>query len=207
MFDNGRHGAARGFSTIELVVVVGIITILTAITVFSLTSGKRNYSTDDEAAKVVSLLREAYQRALAQRQTFKVEINLTRMEIRLTDEGRLPGGDEVELTRAVLNEQVSLNRPAVGGTPVPLPPAPYSYNPAAFATDTDGDLVWSARFRSDGSVMDAAGNPLSATIFFAPANFTERDANLVRAVTIFSGSGSIRAWKYDGTTFSAETRR
>jgi hypothetical protein len=96
-------------------------------------------------------------------------------------------------------------------------PNPPNYADAAFAVDAVGHLVgsttvtghtvWFARFKSDGSVVNAADIPLSATIYIWPpasaGNPTARNTAEVRAITLFGGSGAMRYWKYNGTTFVA----
>jgi hypothetical protein len=96
-----------------------------------------------------------------------------------------------------------MDRPVSGGSPIAVPPSPYNYSPAVYNSG-----VWSARFRADGSVIDAAGNPLSATIYFSPLAMQEENMGLIRAVTLFGPSGSARFWKYDPATntFVAEAK-
>ena len=191
---NGGPGAEAGFSLIELLIVIAMVVILTTVSVFALRSSKRSYAPDDEANQIVSFFREAHQRALSQRQTQRVTIDRNQLVVRLMDEGLLPGGDEVEIIRGKLNGTVAMTQPTVGGTLLPLPPAPYNYNTAVF---TDG--VCQFRFRADGSVVDPAGNSVSATFFFTPLDMNDQSGTLVRSVTLFGPSGSTRAWKYDAT--------
>lgn len=194
-----RSKQESGFSLVELLVVVAISVILTTITVLSLRSNKRSFAADDEATQVVSFMREAYHRALSQRQTMRVTIDRNNNVVRLMDEGLLPGGDEVEIIRGKSNDQVKMNRPSLQGSALPLPPAPYSYGEANFQNG-----AWSIRFRGDGSAVDANGNSVSATLFFLPPNLDAKSASLIRAVTIFGPSGSVRYWRYDGTAFVSE---
>lgn len=193
-----RRNQEAGFSVVELMIVAAIIVILTAISFFVLAPHKRSYRADDAAAQATNFLRDAYQRALAQRQTFRVQIDRANKLITLIDENRLPVGDEIEVRRDVLLDEVTLDPPVFGGTPITAPPAPYSYPAAVYASN-----VWVARFRSDGSMVDADGNPLSATLYFSPMNLQTQEKTLIRAVTVFGPSGSIRAWKYDGANFTA----
>lgn len=193
-----RRRDANGFSVIELLIVVAIVIILTAAAVFTLTPQRRAYRTDDAAGQVTNFLRDAYQRALSQRQTMRVEIDRANMMITIIDENRLLVGDEIEVRRAKLNDEISLNQPAVAAGLVTAPPAPYTYPIAGYAND-----LWEARFRSDGSVVDAAGNSLSATLFFSLINMNDSDSNLIRAVTLFGPSGSVRVWRYSGVSFDA----
>ncbi len=187
-----EYQSEAGFSLIELLLVFAVTAILTTITIINLSAHKRAYAPDDEATQIVSYFREAHQRALSQRQTQRVTIDRNDLVIRLMDEGLLPGGDEVEIIRGKLNGTVSLQRPTVNSVLVPTPPSPYNYNPAPF---TNG--VCQFRFQADGSVLDAAGNSISATFFFTPLDMNEQSANLVRGVTLFGPSGSTRTWKYD----------
>lgn len=196
------HAAgASGFSTIELLIVAALVVVLTAMSIFMLSPQRRAYRSEDAAAQAANFLRDAYQRALSQRQTFSVKIDRANRLIQIFDENRLPVGDEREVRRDTLLDEVDFDPPTFGGTALSPPAAPYNYPAATFASN-----VWTARFRSDGSVVDASGNVMSATLFFSPANSQNIDKRLVRAVTLFGPSGSVRVWKYDGTTFDAGGR-
>ncbi len=184
-----------GFSVIELLLVVAIMVILTAIAVTNLTANKRLYSPDEEAAQAISFFREAYQRALSQRQTMRVRIDLERNLILLMDEGLLPGGDEVEVIRGVISHRVSIERPSINGVALNPPAAPYNYTTANFNSN-----IWSVRFRADGSAVDQIGDPLSATLFFVPSNLDENSIGLIRAVTVYGPTGTVRLWKLDKDT-------
>jgi prepilin-type N-terminal cleavage/methylation domain-containing protein len=206
------RNSQSGFSMIELMIVVIMITILTGIAVISFRSSKRSYAADDEAIKMLSLFREAYQRALTQRQAQRITIDRTSNLIKLTDMGRLPGGDEMLVNRAVLNPLVSMVQPSVGAGLVPPPPAPYNYTPANFGTSGTLDIY----FLADGSVTNAtnfANNtfaPVNFTVFFSPSPGSAlspeqaaqiNSGNLMRAVTLFGATGSTKAWRFNGSQF------
>ena len=191
----------KGFSTIELLIVAALVVVLTGISVFMLSPQRRAYRSEDAAAQAANFLRDAYQRALSQRQTFRVQIDRANKLIQIIDENKLPVGDEREVRRDVLMDEVNFDPPVFDGTPVAVPAAPYNYPAATFASN-----VWTARFRSDGSVVDTNGNVMSATLFFSPTASQNIDKRLVRAVTLFGPSGSVRVWKYDGTNFDAGGR-
>jgi hypothetical protein len=175
-----------------------VIITLTAAAVFSLVPQRRAYRTEDAAGQLTNFLRDAYQRALTQRQTMKVQIDSSSMLIKIIDENTLPVGDEVEVRRAQLSTEISVSQPTVGGSLLNAPAAPYNYPVAVYSSN-----LWVARFKSDGSVVDAAGNTLSATVFFSLVNMKTSDTNLIRAVTLFGPSGSIRFWRYTGSSFDA----
>jgi Tfp pilus assembly protein FimT len=192
------YAGADGYSVIELLVIVSVIIVLTGAAVFSMLPQKRAYSTDDAAAQVSNFLRDAYQRAISQRQTMKVQIDRSTMLIKMFDENTLPTGDEIEIRRAQLNPEISVNQPTVGGSSLNPPASPFNYPVATYSSN-----LWVARFRSDGSVVDANGNTLSATIFFSPVSMKTNETNLIRAVTLFGPSGSMRFWRYTGSSFDA----
>ena len=196
---NSRR-AEQGYSVVEMLMVAALIITMTAVAVFTLGHSRRSYRADDAASQVVNFLRDAYGRALSQRQTMRVSIDRANQTITLIDENRLPFGDEIVIRRAPLIDQISLSQPTIGEAPIGLPPAPYGYPAAVYAGN-----VWEARFRSDGSVVDTAGNTLSSTLFFSPANLTDNQANLIRAVTVFGPSGSIRLWRFAEQSFIAGT--
>jgi type II secretory pathway pseudopilin PulG len=206
----GRNSQS-GFSIIELMIVVIVMMIMTGVVVFSFRGSKRSYAADDEAAKVLSFFREAYQRALTQRQAQRITIDPANKMIRLTDIGLLTGGDEITINRGVLNSTVTLVRPVISGNPLTVPPAPYNYPAVDFSSNTALDIY----FLADGSVTNAAGfnsssfAPVSFTIFLAPSQETVTQAgqtssnsgNLIRAVTLFGPTGSVRLWRFDKTNF------
>jgi hypothetical protein len=92
--------------------------------------------------------------------------------------------------------------------PEGVPSGPVSNHPfAVFRTEGNGHLMWIARFCSDGSVVDESNAPLSATFMLwqPDPNKTPNDPKFmgtVRAVTILGGSGIIRYWEYNGTTYT-----
>jgi Tfp pilus assembly protein FimT len=203
-----EQGREYGFSVVELTVVMAIIAIMIASTIISLTSNRASYRTEDAAAQVVNFMREASQRAVSERQTMRLTIDRTNNLISLTDENTLAAGDEAEVRHADLMERrdVRMDQPMIRGGIVNPPNAPYDYA-AAFRNGGD-DGAWVVRFQSDGSVVDAAGAPISGTLFFSPAQLDETNPTLIRAVTVFGPSGSVRYWRYDPTNsrFTAEVR-
>jgi len=196
----------RGFTMLEALITVSIIAIMTAATIYAFAPSKRAYRSEDAANKVVNFMRDAYHRALAQRQAMLLEIDTVNLRIRIIDGGRFPNGDEAVVREDALvdTSEVRLDQPTVAGGALAPPAAPYNYAPATF-----NNGVWQAWFRSDGSVVDNSANPapLSTTFYFWPANGSSalpRSASEIRAVTLFGPSGSIRYWVYDGQAFVKE---
>jgi len=195
-----RRGRMDGFSLIELIIVLTIIIILTAMSLPYIYDHSKLYKSEHQALKVMDLMREASQLALNRRRTIRFEIDLTQNAVVLTDENGA-GGADILIKRIPL-EPVNEVRMDVIPAGVTLP-APPNYADAAFPGD-----VWAARFRSNGSVVDAGGIPISANLYLwpplepgDPLNLTPRNTAEVRAITMFGGSGSIRYWKFVGDAF------
>jgi prepilin-type N-terminal cleavage/methylation domain-containing protein len=197
-----------GFSVVEMLVVIAMSTILLAVAVFAFTPSKKLYKAEDAAAQVVNFMRDAYQRAITQRQAMMLIIDRNNSRIQIVDQGRFPSGDEAMVRRDALMDlsEVRIERPSVAGVAVGPPPSPYNYSAAGFNQDN----VWSAVFLSDGSVVDSSATPapLSVTLYFWPTNpssTTEpKDPREICAVTMFGPSGSIRYWRYNGSSFVKE---
>lgn len=166
-------------------------------------------------------MQETSQMALTRRRTFRFEIDLTDNTVKMIDE-RNPDpatlvNEQDRLVKSIPLEKAADVRVDVlpAGVTKPNPP---NYTDITFATDSVGHLngtntitghnVWCARFQRDGSVVNNAGTPISVNIYVwppaAPGSTTPRNLVEVRAITIFGGSGAVRFWKHNGTTFVAQ---
>lgn len=203
--------AERGASVVEIVIALVIIGVLSAISLPYIANYKKYYKSEDQALKVIDILREGSQIALSKRRTIRFEIDLTDNAVLLIDEnGTAP---DFLIKKVPLEEPKDLRVDTIpSGIAKPNPP---NYTDITFVTDTtghtagaqtiNGHRIWAARFQRDGSVVNAAGTPISVNIYFfppvSPGSTTPRNKNEVRAVTMFGGSGAVRYWKYQNTSF------
>lgn len=212
-----QHNGMRGFSVVELIVVVAIISILTALAIPQIYNSRKLYKPEEQALKVMDLMREASQLALTRRRTMRFEIDLTANRVLIIDEntvGTATDDRQIKAIPLLPPNEVRIDQIPTGVTR----PNPPNYTDAAFAADTIGHLVgattvsgntvWAARFRSDGSVVNAAGtSTISVNLYcwepLSAGNAAPRDRKMVRAITMFGGSGAVRYWKHDGTTFKS----
>ncbi len=191
-----RAASEKGVTIAEMLIVVVILMILSTISIALASNYKRRYKSEDQSLTLLDNMREASQLALTKRRVFRVEINSGTNRLHLIDEN---GTNPDVILKSIPLEPINEIRmdTAPTGIGVPVPP---NYAPAVYAAG-----IWTARFNSDGSVVDPAGVPVSATIFvWPPQDPGSADARAdieVRAVTIFGGSGATRYWKYDGTAF------
>lgn len=208
-----KGNSENGFSAVELIIVLAIIIVLSAMTLPYIVSYKKAYKSEDQALKVIDMMREATQLAITRRRTMRFEIDLTDNTMAIID--------EMGTAADVSIKEVPLEKPAEvrldllpTGVNKPNPP---NYTDITFATDSVGHLegattvtghsVWQARFRSDGSMVNTSNNPISVNIYswppITPGSTSPRNKVEVRAITVFGGSGAVRYWKHDGTNFVA----
>lgn len=207
------HIGISGFSMTELLVVLGVIGVMSVIALPYIVNYKKAYKSEDQALLVVDLMREAGQMALNRRRTIRFEIDYTDNMALIIDENNSNPDTRVKGIRL---ERVSDVRMDVMPASVTKPNPP-NYNDAVAATDTRGHLnggtgvsghsVWAVRFRSDGSAVNNTDVPISANLYSwepaTPGSSTPKSKGSVRAITIFGGSGAIRYWKHNGTSFVA----
>ena len=205
---------SQGFSLIELLIVLIIVAVMTAMSLPYLLNYKKQYRSEDQSLKIMDLMRESSQMAMTRRRPFRFEIDLTNNQALIID-GRNPGpADDIQVKSLQLENAADLRVDQIpSGITRPIPP---DYDDAVFANDTIGHLeggtrvvgnsVWQISFRPDGTAVNAAGNPLSASLYvwtpLSPGNAAPKNMNEVRAITVFGGSGTVKYWKRNGTTFS-----
>ena len=201
----------------ELVIVLVVISILSAVSLPYFYNYTKAYKSDDQSLKIMDLMREAGQLALTRRRTIRFEIDRTANRILIID-GNGPGfADDTEIKAIPIETAGELRMDQIPtGVTRPDPP---NYNDVAFINDTtghlrdgipvNGNMVWQIAFQRDGTVVNIANLPVpvSATLYIwsplplTPASLTPRNIKEVRAITLFGGSGAIRYWKHNGTTF------
>lgn len=207
----------KGFSLIELLIVVALILIMAAVSLFALTGHKAMYKTDDQALQIIDVLRAAALRAVTQRQTIRVEINLTTNRIQVIDENTPAiAGDDVVVRSLTLASVTDVRLNVQPANVMALPAIPSNFPAAVFATSSHpssaGNNVCTIRFNRNGTVVNAGTNALGAnsvitstTLVIWPPQAADptraRTTGSVRAITIFGSTGNIRFWQYNGTSF------
>ncbi|MGD9627938.1 MAG: prepilin-type N-terminal cleavage/methylation domain-containing protein [Pyrinomonadaceae bacterium] len=200
----------RGFSLIELMVVLVVVTIFVSISLFFYEGHRSLYRPDETALLVGDLLQEARQRSLTQRETMRVEVDLTRKVASLIDENRSTTADDDVVIRAVNIPEPSVvtvgSRPAniPDNPPEPLP-VPNAVFVSSVYTPSFGNNVATFRFLRDGSVVNAGNNSIGtgatasgATLhIWSPSETDATSSQIARAITIIGSSGTIRTWEYD----------
>lgn len=215
--------AEQGFSLVELLVVIVLISIMTTFAIFGLAGHKTAYGAEDQALKIIDLIRDARQRAITQRQVMRFEIDFTDNVIRLIDEQKTEGAggidphtNDIMMRQDLLSSNVALvrepgpnDRPPDGitATVVPDPTVPAISTSVSNHPLSKGHRVWAIRFKSNGTAVGEAENAglISGTLFLWPPQAGNRNSpqslQLVHAVTLYGGTGIVRLWQYNGTAF------
>ncbi len=200
----------RGFSMVELLVVLAIIFILSTISLFYLAGHQRLYRPDEEALKIIDLLQEGRQRSLTQRETMRVEIDLTDNVVRLIDENdATTAADDRIIKSSVLSPQtdvkVSLRPPDITTDPPETLPVPIAqFRPSIYPPSITHN-VCTFRFKRNGTVVnegtDAVGSNETLTgltlFIWSPQPNNSNVSEIARAITVIGATGSVRFWEYN----------
>lgn len=203
-----KRGDSRGFSVIELLVVVVVMLVLAGFAVISL-RGRSLYDSDDQAYIVLDYLKEARQRAITQREIMRVEINRDTGIIRLINEnGSATANDDVEIRRTQFSavKGIVFDRAPLNITTAPTeatPVASLAFQASNHPSSTP-DFVGVLRFQPNGTVMNAGNTATGSnasvtgvTIFFwnpikNGSGAATNNGQIIRAITVIGSSGNTR---------------
>ncbi|MEO6587960.1 MAG: prepilin-type N-terminal cleavage/methylation domain-containing protein [Pyrinomonadaceae bacterium] len=200
----------KGFSLIEVLVVLTLILSVGATASYYLNGHKKLYKTDDQTLLIADLLQEARQRSLTQRETMRVEIDLTENHIRLIDENKVRTSDDDVVLRILpvyFPNEVRIDRRAANigyNPPEPLPVPTAAFLPSVYPSSTTHQ-VCTLRFQSDGTVVDAGTNSTGTgavisgvTIhIWQPNGDNPDESSIARALTVIGSTGSVKLWEFD----------
>jgi prepilin-type N-terminal cleavage/methylation domain-containing protein len=197
----------RGYSVVELLLVVAITGILTAIAIPQMIGQRRLLRSVAMTREIMTQLRYARQQAMSQRQPFTFQYDDSTKEILIIDSSQDPN---VHLGTAVLTDPSYPNNAGsavvsrvpltVGG----LSSSEISYGiPTGLPTAALGDGVsrtnlssgkLNITFQPDGSVLDANDNPLDRAIFIYNNRASRGTAS---AISILGAAGRVKIWRYN----------
>jgi prepilin-type N-terminal cleavage/methylation domain-containing protein len=175
----------RGFTVVELIVVVAVVFIAAGIAVFNVMPAVRNARVDRAHQTVMQEMKQARQAALDERRVHIVTfedprtVRVERVEL---------GGAITELHTVDLPADISFR--AELGLPTGAPPD--GFGDGSLAVDFNGgNQIF---FQPDGSALDAAGLACNGVVYIA----RPEELHSSRAVTVFAMTGRIRGWRLGG---------
>ena len=199
-----------GYSIVEMLIVLAIVSILTSGAFFYLNAHQTLYKTDNQALLIADILQEARQRSLTQRRTMRVEIDLTDSVARLIDENTATTAADDKVLRELqlfFPNEVRMDAPSSEVTynppePLPVPSAQYKISTYPLSTLHQ---VCTVRFQSTGIVVDAGDNDIGSNAvskgitlhLWSPNQNNTRESSVARALTIIGSTGSVRLWEFN----------
>jgi prepilin-type N-terminal cleavage/methylation domain-containing protein len=194
----------RGFTMIELSVVVMLILIISAMALFAYLPMLQDARFDAAMRQVVDQLRQAREYAITNRRYVQVTFptvvvaGSNQYQVVLVQRNDLTAG--AGAINPVLST-ISLQYPAQYLVIAGSPDTPDAFGNAAAVEfeGLSGGPVGGMLFQSDGELVDGTTfQPINGTVFLAyPGKNTSS-----RAITVLGGTGRARGWKGTGTTWN-----
>jgi Tfp pilus assembly protein FimT len=176
-----RHTTNRGTSILELLIVVGMTTVLAGTAVPALHNSIRDVRANAGLRAAIGQLQHARELAMTARRTVEVRFDgVNGMRTSRID------GDVTTPVAAVTFENGIEFRRFAG-----LPDTPDQFGMTAAINFGGATRVF---FSTDGSLVDSRGVPTSGTVFLGTASVT----NSARALTVVGATGRVQGYRWDG---------
>jgi prepilin-type N-terminal cleavage/methylation domain-containing protein len=200
----------NGFSLVEVLIVLTLIVLVGISATYYLSGHQKLYKPDDQTLLIADILQEARQRSLTQRETLRVEIDLTENQIRLIDENSVTTADDDEVLKTlslyfpnearmdIRADNITYNPPE----PLPVPTA--NFLPSVYPSSATHQ-VCTLRFQSNGTVTNGGNNATGdgavvggVTLhIWQPSSDNSDEYLIARALTVIGSTGSVRLWEFD----------
>jgi len=177
----------RGFSLVELTVVILISFILMAMAVLSIRGALPGMRADAAMNRVMGQLRTGRELSLAQRRFIRLQF-IGNNQVRLQ---RIEVGGAIQA--APLDVVLENNVQFMQFPGLPDTPDAFGNNTAVDFGGTPTTL-----WNSDGTFVDTKGLPLNGTVFLAIPG----QPSSARAVTILGSTGRVRAYRWNGRAWA-----
>lgn len=196
---------AFGYSIVETLIVMALIGVLSALAVPQLISERRLTRSVGVTREILSQMRHARQLAMSQRQSVTFQYNNATKQIAIIDQNSNLGLNlfaDPSYPNTANSVTISTIPLATGG----LDSAEITYGiPPGLPTAALGDGILmtgltnnllNVTFQPDGSVIDAAGNPVGVAMFIYNNRASRGTAS---AISVMGASGRIKIWRYDSS--------
>ena len=182
----------RGFSMIEMLVVIALILIVSGFSIMAIQPALRQGHVTEGYNRTLTTLRQARDISVAQRQIYFVTLNngVQPNTITITQ-----GSTGIVTARYALPDDVRFDaEPGLPNSPVAPPTTPDGFGTGALAIDFDQGIAAGAKnviyFYPDGSATDALGNINNGVVYIARPGFIDSS----RAITLWGATGRLRGW-------------
>jgi Tfp pilus assembly protein FimT len=202
--------SARGFSTIELLAVVGVMLIVAGISMPPLIAARRALRSVGIIRELVSNLRDARQIAISQRHAVTFQYDDSTKQIRFINHGANAAGvgitgvgvlqdpsypntagSSVVRTYSLVETGIPASQIAYG-MPASVPANAKTLADTCTLTALASNKV-TLTFQPDGTIIDSTGATRNVALFIYNRAQTD-DAAM--AISVLGGSGRVKAWRY-----------
>lgn len=178
-----RTRGQAGFSFAELAVVMGVMSVISAMAVLQIGAAQPALKGDGAMRVVMGQINAARELSITQRRNVVINFLSERTEVQLVRQ-EVPF-DETVLSTTPLEGSVQFH---VFSN---LPDTPETFGKDEAVDFGTADTVL---FTTDGSLVDQTGTPVNGTVFLGIPG----QSRSARAVTVLGATGRVRAYKWDG---------
>jgi Tfp pilus assembly protein FimT len=208
-----RVNRARGFSLLQLLIVVAIMGILTAAAIPQMVAQRRLMRSNAMTREIMTQIRLARQLAMSQRQAITFQFDTVTKTINIIDHNNvdtptnqttgldvLSAGGYPNTTGSTVLATVPLAQGGVAtsdiswGIPAGLPGSPTTADGLVVPNIATASNKLNITFQRDGSVVDATGNPVDQALFIYNNVIPKASA---AAISIRGASGRVKIWRYN----------
>jgi prepilin-type N-terminal cleavage/methylation domain-containing protein len=186
---------ARGFSLIEMMVVVALILIVLAFSVMTILPSLRQNDITSGYNQTLMAMRQARDLSVAQRQIYYVTLSNAVAPNSITITQGSTG--TVTATYFLPTDVGFITLPGIPTSPAAFPITPDGFGVGATAIDFDQGIAAGAKnviyFYPDGSATDVNGNINNGVVYLALLGNTGY-VNTSRAITLWGATGRLRGW-------------
>jgi len=188
----------RGFSAIELMIVVAIAISITVMAVLAFQPALKDAQNDAAMRETMDTMRQARQYSITNRRyvqlTFTTGSPSTITATQRNDLGGFGGTNPILFTVAIPGPTTFYLNNTTPDTP------DHDGNCAAICIENTSGGPTSILFQSDGELVDATYTAMNGSLFLGVTN----QPTTYRAVTILGSTGRVRQWKYNGSAWSQQ---
>jgi hypothetical protein len=168
-----------------MLLVITVLGIVASMAVFQIEAARPGIKGDGAMRTLMTQLTTARELAMSERRNIEIAF---------------PGPNQVSIIRHEVPAGTTTLRTVAleGGVEFRLIPG-VADTPEAFgnAAAVDFGGAGAVMFSTDGSLIDATGNPVSGTVFMAVPN----SPRSLRAITLLGPTGRMRAFRWDGVAW------
>jgi prepilin-type N-terminal cleavage/methylation domain-containing protein len=185
----------RGFSLIEMMVVVALIMIVMGFSIMAIQPALRQNDVTEAFNQTLMALRQARDFSVAQRQIYFVTLSNAAVPNSITITQGSTG--TVTATYFLPSDVIYFAYPGLPTSPTVYPMTPDGFGIGTTAIDFDQGVAGGVKnviyFYPDGSAEDAIGNVNNGVVYMALAGNTGFVSSS-RAITLWGATGRLRGW-------------